>query len=209
MRRIGAGAALTVTALVIGAVPAQATPQGQTSLGSVDVTRTGETVQLLPIAQCDVTADQQNSSQGARAGGIASYGSGKTVCTRDVNGKTAKMEASGSTFDFTALVPYGGPRIQLSSYTASCEATDKGTTASFRFSGLSGITAPSPIPANYVATIGPQDAPQAKVTFNEIILANPNDGSVTINMMHIVLYPNGGPLSGDVIVGAAACSPVS
>lgn len=209
VRRVGAGAAVVSTALVLGAVPAGATPLGQTSLGSVDVTRAGHTVTVPPIAQCDVTADQTNSSDGAHANGVATFGGGNTTCTKDATAKTAKMEATGSSFDLTALVPYGGPEIRVSNYTASCSAQVGSTNVSFSFSGLEGVSAPKPIPADYVATVGPADAPQAKVTFNEVILADPNDGSVTINMLHIQLYPNGGPVSGDVIVGRAACSPLS
>jgi hypothetical protein len=208
VRRVGAGTAVVTTALVLGAIPAGATPLGQTSLGSVDVTRAGRTVTVPPIAQCDVTADQTNSSDGAHANGVAVFGGGNTTCTTDTTAKTAKMEASGSSFDLTALVPYGGPEITLANYTASCGAQVGSTNASFSFSGLRGISAPKPIPANYVATVGPVDAPQARVTFNEVILADPNDGSITINMLRIQLYPNGGPLSGDVVVGHAACSPV-
>lgn len=209
-RRVGAGAVAVVAAMALTAVPAEATPLGQTSLGSVDVTRDGHAVTVPPIAQCDVTADQQNSSNGTHAHGVATFGAGNTTCTKDAGAKTATMQATGNSFDLTALTPYGGPEIKLATYSASCSATATSTTAAFQFSGLQGVTAPKPIPANYTATVGPADAPQARVVFNEVIQAQPNDGSVTINMLHITLYPNGdGPLSGDVIVGHAACSPVS
>ncbi|GAA0627734.1 hypothetical protein GCM10010174_54380 [Kutzneria viridogrisea] len=208
MRRIGAGAVVVATALVVSAVPAQATPQGQTSLGSVKVVRGNQPMTLEPLAQCDVTGTQDNSSQGAAVRNVASFGSGTTKCTQDTANKTAKMEATGSKFAFTALVPYGGPRIELANYTASCAASTNGTQASFQFSGLRGVTVDTPIPQNTAVLVGPADKPQAKVIFNEITLAQPSDGSVSINMMHIVLFPNGGPLSGDVLVGAAACSPV-
>jgi hypothetical protein len=209
-RRVGAGAVAVLAAMALTAIPAGATPLGQTSLGSVDVTRGGRPVTVPPIAQCDVTADQQNSSNGTHAYGVANFGAGTTSCTEDAGAKTAKMTASGNSFDLTALVPYGGPEIRLANYSASCSATTTSTTAAFQFSGLQGVTAPKPIPANYTATVGPADDPQARVTFNEVIQADPNDGSVTINMLHIQLYPNGdGPMSGDVIVGHAACSPTS
>jgi hypothetical protein len=209
-RRVGAGAVAVVAAMTLTAVPAEATPLGQTSLGEVDVTRAGHTVTVPPIAPCDVTADQQNSSNGTHASGVATFGAGNTTCTKDAGAKTAKMQATGDSFDLTALTPYGGPEIKVANYTASCSATANATTASFQFSGLQGVSAPKPIPANYTTTVGPADDPQARVTFNEVIQADPNDGSVTINMLHIQLYPNGdGPMSGDIYVGHAACSPVS
>jgi len=210
VRRVGAGAVAVVAAIALTAVPAGATPLGQTSLGSVDVTRAGHPVTVPPIAPCDVTADQQNASNGTRAYGVATYGAGNTTCTKDAGAKTAKMQATGDSFDLTALTPYGGPEIKLASYAASCAATTTSTTANFQFSGLQGVDAPKPIPANYATTVGPPDHPQARIVFNEVIQADPNDGSVTINMLHIQLFPNGdGPMSGDVIVGHAACSPTS
>ena len=209
-RRVGAGAVAMVAAMTLMAVPAEATPLGQTSLGSVDVTRAGHVVTVPPIAPCDVTADQQNSSNGTHVSGVATFGAGTTTCTKDAGAKTAKMQATGNSFDLTALTPYGGPEIKLANYSASCSATSNTTTASFRFGGLQGVTAPKPIPANYTTTVGPADDPQARITFNEVTPADPNDGSVTINMLRIELYPNGdGPLSGEVLVGHAACSPVS
>jgi hypothetical protein len=48
-----------------------------------------------------------------------------------------------------------------------------------------------------------------------VILPDPNDGSITLNMMHIQLFPNGVPsgsgtqLSGDVYVGSTSCSPTA
>jgi hypothetical protein len=209
-RRVGAGAVAVFAAMALTAVPAGATPLGQTSLGQIDVTRAGRPVTVPPIAQCDVTADQQNSSKGTHAYGVATFGAGSTTCTRDAGAKTAKMQATGDSFDLTALVPYGGPEIKVANYSASCTATATSTTASFQFSGLQGVTAPKPVPPGYTATVGPADNPRARVTFNEVIQAQPNDGSVTINMLHIQLFPNGdGPMSGEIIVGHAACSPVS
>lgn len=209
-RRVGAGAVAVVAAMALTAVPAGATPLGQTSLGEVDVTKSGHAVTVPPIAPCDVTADQQNASKGAHAYGVATFGAGTTTCTKDAGAKTAKMQASGDSFDLTALVAYGGPEIRLSSYSASCAATTTSTTANYEFHGLQGVTPPKPIPVNYTTTVGPADHPQARLTFNEVIQADPNDGSVTINMLRIELFPDGdGPMSGEVIVGHAACSPVS
>ena len=208
-RRVGAGAVAVVAAMALTAVPAEATPLGQTSLGQVDVTRAGHAVTVPPIAPCDVTADQQNTSKGTHAYGVATFGAGSTTCTKDAEARTARMQAAGDSFDLTALMPYGGPEIKLANYSASCAATTTSTTANFQFSGLQGVTAPKPIPANYTTTVGPADNPQARVTFNEVIQAEPNDGSVTINMLRIQLFPNGdGPMGGEIIVGHAACSPV-
>jgi hypothetical protein len=54
----------------------------------------------------------------------------------------------------------------------------------------------------------------ANVILNEVILPDPNDGSITLNMMHIQLFPNGvpknsTPMSGDIYVGSTSCSPTA
>jgi hypothetical protein len=47
----------------------------------------------------------------------------------------------------------------------------------------------------------------ATVTFNEVIVPSPPDGSMTVNLMHIRMFPLGGPASGDAVVGAVHCAP--
>ena len=88
-----------------------------------------------------------------------------------------------------------------------------GTNAAWQFGGLSGITTPQQIPNNYVVPVKSTNGRLlANVILNEVILPDPNDGSITLNMMHIVLFPTGTapgqiPLSGDIYVGSTACSP--
>jgi hypothetical protein len=49
----------------------------------------------------------------------------------------------------------------------------------------------------------------ATVTFNEAVLPSPEDGSMTLHLMHIRVFPQGGPTSGDAYVGTVHCAPVS
>jgi hypothetical protein len=121
------------------------------------------------------------------------------------------VNVTGGRFRFDALRQYDGPRIRLSSYTAKCETTSTGSGSSFTFDGLSGVSVPSPVPTNYVVTIpdGPDGRPKATVTFNETVVPTPPDGSMTVHLMHIRLFPQGGPASGDAYVGSVHCSPVS
>lgn len=213
MRGIGTVGALLVAGATLWTSPASATtPAGVASLGSASIVHDGVTTSVAPVGACDLTGDQTGNSPGASVPGLVSYGIGNSSCTADTSANTSTSTASGATFTLSALVPYGGPRISLGNYQVTCTANTGGTNASWKFSDLTGITGlPSPLPTDYTQNItNAQGTVLAKVVLNEIILPNPNDGSITMNLMHIILYPNGnGPLSGDVYVGSTACSPTA
>lgn len=209
--RIAAVGTVLASGLVVAATPGHATttPDGVASLGAVNVVVDGQNDTLAPLAQCDVSGQTTDSTVGDGVGGVASYGTGNTSCTKDTTANTTTSTGSGTRFELDALLPYGGPRIRLSSYQVTCTATTKGTNASWSYSGLSGISGlPQQIPNNYTVPIHDSDGQLlANAIFNEAILPNPNDGSITLNMLHFVLFPDGGPASGDIYVGQTACSP--
>jgi hypothetical protein len=121
------------------------------------------------------------------------------------------VDSVGSRFQLDALVDHGGPRIRLERYQVTCHATDRGTDESVWLSGLTGVTVPSTIPANYTVTIPSRFAgqpPLARVIFNEVRTPSPADGSISVNLMRVTLFPDGGPQTGDVVVGSASCAPV-
>jgi hypothetical protein len=132
----------------------------------------------------------------------------------DTQADTSTSTANGSKFALSALQAYGGPLIKIATYMVKCTANTNGTSASWSFGGLTGVTIPSQIPQNYTVPVQVGNTVLANLIFNEIILPNPNDGSLTLNMLHIVLFPNGTPpntptLSGDIYVGSTSCSPTS
>jgi len=205
--------AMTVTALV--AAPAQAAPGdavAEGSVGSVNVQLDSEPITVDPIAACHSDGPPQGSSGTVAVEDFVTYTNGTSTCTVDDAGEIASVEVSGGRFRLDGLRDFGGPRIRLSSFTARCDTTLTGSSSSIRFSGLSGVSVPSDLPPNYQVTIANPTAgqpPLATVTFNESIIPNPPDGSMTVNVMHIRLFPQGpGENTGDVIVGAVHCAPV-
>ena len=100
----------------------------------------------------------------------------------------------------------------MTNYTAECSTTENGSSSSFHIGGLSGIKVPASLPPNYQMTIpghGPGAPALARITFNESIVPDPPDGSMTVNIMHVHLSPDGpsSGLGGEIVVGSVSCSP--
>ena len=204
-----AGAVLVGCLCVVSTGQAQAaTPDGVASIGSATISMAGSANQLTAVAQCNVDGQATNSTAGPSIAGVVSFGAGTTKCVKNVTRNTTMSTAVGTRFQLDALDQAGGPRIRLANYQVTCNATTRGTTASWQFSGLTGVGAlPRNIPSNYTMWIrGSAGQIVARAIFNEVPLSHPNDGSITLNLLHIKLMPASG-LSGDVIVGATACSP--
>lgn len=213
---LAAATAMAATALLTTTAAAlPATAAGTASAGSAQVVRNGHTFSVAQVGPCSLAGTQQGQSPGVTRVGIVSYGSATSSCTADQTAHTSRSTASGSAFALTALQSYGGPQIRIASYQVTCTATTNGTNAAWQFSGLTGITVPQQIPNDFVVPVKTNNGRLlANVILNEVILPNPNDGSITLNMMHIVLFPTGTPpgttpMSGDVYVGTTACSPTT
>jgi hypothetical protein len=208
--KLGAvGAALVGGLCVVSTGQAQAaTPDGIASIGSATISMAGSANQLTAVAQCNVDDRATNSTAGPSIAGVVSFGAGTTRCLKNLAHNTTTSTAIGTRFQLDALDQAGGPRIRIANYQVTCSATTEGTSASWQFSGLTGLgVLPRHIPSNYSVSIrGDTGQVVAKVIFNEVTLSHPNDGSITLNLLHIKLLPTSG-LSGDVIVGATACSP--
>lgn len=199
-----------IAASSLVAVPAQAAPGDAVADGNAGSVTIGQTT-VPPIAPCTTEGVMEAGNPEVSVPNVVTYSNAKSVCTIDDVGEIATVTVTGGRFRFDALRNHGGPRIRLSSYTAKCETTLTGSKSSFQFSGLSGISVPSQIPQNHVVTIpgGPDGKPKATVTFNEMHLPSPPDGSMTVHLMHIRMFPQGGPTTGDAYVGTVHCSPVS
>jgi hypothetical protein len=195
--------------LTLVAAPAEAAPGDAVGTGNAGAVTIGQT-NVPPIAPCTTEGELQSTTSEVSVPNVVTYTDSKSVCTIDDVGEIATVTVTGGRFRFDALRQYNGPRIRLSSYTAKCNTTLSGSSASFQFSGLSGVSVPSQIPPNHVVTIpGTDGKPKATVTFNETLIPNPPNGSMTVHLMHIRMFPQGGPTSGDAYVGTVHCSPVS
>jgi hypothetical protein len=189
------------------------TAAGTASAGSANVTSDGHFYLVPDVGACTLPNTAHGTSQGVTQAGIVSYGSADATCTTDQAAHTSKSLANGHDFTLSALQPYGGPQIKIPSYQVTCTATTGGTNAAWQFSGLTGLTLPDQIPNNFAIPVKRADGRLlANVIMSEVILPSPNDGSITLNMMHIILFPNGTPpgtpsMSGDIYVGSTACSP--
>ncbi|GAB1509074.1 hypothetical protein [Actinophytocola sp. KF-1] len=210
LRRTLSVAVLTAAGLALAVVPAQASPGDAVAEGWAGAVTIGD-VTVEPIAPCSTEGALTGQSGEVSVPNVVTYSSGTSTCTVDDAGEIAKTTVTGGRFRFDGLRQYGGPRIRLSSYTAKCATTLTGSSSSIQFSGLSGVSVPSQLPTNHVVTIpgGPNGKPKATVTFNELVLPSPPDGSMTVHLMHIRMFPQGGPTSGDAYVGTVHCSPVS
>lgn len=204
---------LALTGLVLAGVsPAQALPEeplASGTIGSVDATYHGDSVEVGPLAECDTQGDQEASSAAVAQRGFLEFGRGSSSCA--LGSGVATAEVSGSLFRLDALRAYGGPRIRMTNYSAECSTTSNGSSVGFHIGGLSGLSVPAQLPPNHVVTIagrGPGDPPLAEVTLNETFVPDPPDGSMAVNIMHIRLFPSGGgDVDGDIVVGSVSCSP--
>jgi hypothetical protein len=211
--RLGFCAAVAALGLVAGATPALATnPAGVASLGSADFVKGGVASTVPTQAPCAVDGQTSASSGLVTANGVR-FGGGTSTCTTTVvdpanDVTTTKSETIGRTFELSALVSAGGPRIKISSWRATCEATQTGTNAGWSYSGMTGLTGlPNPMPRDYVRDITrPNGTVLATATFNSIQLPDPNDGSISLTMLRIQ-FKEGSGITGQVVLGSAACSP--
>jgi hypothetical protein len=208
---------LAVAGLVLAGVnPAQAVPEegiASGAIGSVDATYDGEPVRLDALAECETDGVTEADSNALKVVGFLEFGGGESTCLLDPETGVASADSHGDLFRLDGLRQFGGPRIRMTDFTATCETTENGSTANFEIGGLSGISVPQQLPPNYVVTIPSRPAggpPLARVTFNESITPDPPDGSMTVNIMRIELFPDGSTtdeVGGEIVVGTVSCSP--
>lgn len=203
-----------VAALCLAAVPAtaqadQAKATGTGSVGAVHVKIGDQIAHADPIAPCVVGRTERNRTDPVTVGTATKYGLGDTSCTRNADG-TAAVQVTGSRFETTLLTQFGGPEITIRTYQAGCTTTTNGSNGSMALGAVTGFSVPGNIPANDTITIPGRaagDPPMADIVLNELVVPKPADGSLVTNAVHIKLFPQGGPASGDILVGTAACDP--
>jgi len=206
-------AVVAVAGLLGAAAPALAdNPAGVASAGSADFTKAGQQVVVPTLAPCSVEGPTSSAAAAVSAAGVK-FGASTSTCTTTVVDQenevtTTKSEAKGQLFELSALMSAGGARLKVNSWTITCTAHQAGTNAGWAVGGLTGFPGlPQQIPANYVYQVKKTSGVVlANVTFAEVNLPDPNDGSIAMNLMHFRFTPASG-ITGDIVVGAAACSP--
>ncbi|PRX49269.1 hypothetical protein B0I33_103303 [Prauserella shujinwangii] len=206
-----AGSLLTVpgAATAEQEAPVAATASASASVGAVDIVVAGRPGHAAPIAPCTVGGTERNSARGTDVGRTTSFGAGDTRCAR-TSGGAATAKATGQRFRTSVLRQFGGPVLRVRTFSAECRTTGNGSEGYVELGGVSGFRLPSEIPADHTITIPGRsegDPPMAEIVLNDLVAPTPPDGSLTTHALHIKLFPQGGPASGDIFVGTAGCDP--
>ncbi|MFD9959979.1 choice-of-anchor P family protein [Amycolatopsis sp. NPDC058986] len=203
---------LVVTTLAgVLAVPqaAHADPVTSTawaSVGSVDVRIDDQHIVTPELARCTADGPLGERTAGGATGDIAVFGAGDTACGRQ--DAIALGRAEGKRFQADVLKRFGGPALNVRTFSAKCGTTRDGSLGDVQLGNVTGIKVPENIPANYrVSVPGKAGEVLATVTLNESVVPSPADGSLTTHALHIKLFPKGGPASGDIYLGTARCDP--
>ncbi|WP_158846511.1 hypothetical protein [Saccharothrix deserti] len=211
-RRVGALTAALVLGLAAAPPAWAANPAGVASVGSAEFTKAGMHVSVPPLAPCAVDGTTSNTSEAVVRMGVR-FGAGTSSCTTAVvdpanDTTTTTSEANGTDFELSALVSVGGPRLRVAKWQVTCTATESGTSAGMSLGGLRGFSGlPEQLPANHVHEVKKSDGTVlATATFGETILPHPNDGSIAMNLLHL-RFTEASTITGDVVLGATACSP--
>ncbi|MEV6828870.1 choice-of-anchor P family protein [Amycolatopsis sp. NPDC051102] len=199
--------AVTTLAVPVLGAAAPVTSTGWAASGSVDVTIDNEHVVTGDLAKCTADGPYRGFTQGGATGDIAVFGSGDSGCGRSEDSSIAM--ASGRRFRATVLQRYGGPVLTVRTYSVKCSTTATGSLGEVTVGAVEGVTVPEQIPPNHRIVIpgGAAGTALATVTLNETVTPQPPDGSLVTHAVHIKLFPQGGPASGDIYLGTAACDP--
>lgn len=200
---------LAVSALAVPLFGAAApvTSTGWASAGSVDVTVDNEHIVTGELAKCSVDGPLSARTQGGATGDVAAFGLGESGCGR--SGAASIAQASGHRFTAGVLKRYGGPVITVRTYSVKCATNETGSGGEVTIGAVEGIDVPERIPPNHRIVIpgGPAGTALATVVLNETVTPQPPDGSMVTHAVHIELFPQGGPASGDLYLGTASCDP--
>ena len=199
--------AVTVLAVPLLAAAAPAASFGWASAGSVDVTVDDQHVVTGELGKCTVDGPFSTHSAGGTTGEVAVFGTGEAGCGR--SGTVSIAQGEGHRFQLDVLKRFGGPVVTVRSFFAKCATTADGALGEIEVGTVTGITVPENIPANYKIVVpgGPAGTALATVIVNETVTPDPADGSLVTHALHIKLFPQGGPATGDIYLGTAACDP--
>jgi hypothetical protein len=199
--------AVTMLAGPLLGATAPVTSTGWAASGSVDVLIDNEHIVTGELAKCTVDGPYQGWTQGGATGDIAVFGAGDSSCER--SGEVSTAQAGGRRFRATVLQRYGGPVLTVRTFSAKCSTTATGSLGEVSVGAVEGVTVPEEIPPNHRIVIpgGAAGTALATVVLNETVTPQPPDGSLVTHAVHLKLFPQGGPASGDIYLGTAACDP--
>ncbi|WP_086864226.1 choice-of-anchor P family protein [Amycolatopsis lexingtonensis] len=199
--------AVTTLSVPLLAAAAPGTSTGWASSGSLDVMLDNEHVVTGELAKCTADGPYSAQTSGGATGDVAAFGMGESGCGR--SGGVSVAQASGHRFAATVLKRYGGPVITVRTFSAKCATSENGSGGEVSIGAVEGITVPAEIPPNHRVVIpgGAAGTALATVVLNETVTPQPPDGSLVTHAVHIRLFPQGGPASGDIYLGTAACDP--
>jgi len=208
-----AAAVLTGMAVIVPAVPAQTAqgPVASGSVGSVRVTLDGAPTSLEPLASCVLGTTPQAAIQTVSLADVVSYGPATATCATEESGNV-NVKVEGQHFETSVLTRYGGPAIAIGKYTLECRTTGFGTSASMAIGGVTGFDVPIPVRRDFEVTIPSAtagDPPLAKLTLNELDATASSRAGRTAHAMRMTLFPEGGPASGEIVLGTTSCDPAS
>ncbi|SMD19703.1 choice-of-anchor P family protein [Lentzea albidocapillata] len=211
VRMTGLAGVIAIAALLVGAAPASAAPGDASAYGAkLDVTLLGNpAVNAEPFAAANANGPTQNTFAGVDLTGILKTGVINASASRDEKSGGVYSRASTADVRVDLLSKVTG-KISAELVEAECTATQKGLAGKAKLAGVNlgrlGQVNADPA-ANTKLDVQLAGIKIAEVIFNEQI--RNNDGSLTVNAIHIKLLQGvlGGIGTGDVIISSATCGP--
>ena len=211
VRMTGLAGVIAIAALLVGAAPASAAPGDASAYGAkLNVTLLGNpAVNAEPFAAANANGPTQNTFAGVDLTGILKTGLINASASRDEKSGGVYSRASTADVRVDLLSKVTG-KISAELVEAECTATQKGLAGKSKLAGVNlgklGQVNADPA-ANTVLDVQLAGIKIAEVIFNEQI--KNNDGSLTVNAIHIKLLQGklGSIGTGDVIISSATCGP--
>ncbi|NGY61419.1 hypothetical protein G7043_21065 [Lentzea sp. NEAU-D13] len=211
VRMTGLAGVIAIAALLVGAAPASAAPGDASAYGArLNVTLLGNpAVNAEPFAAANANGPTQNTFAGVDLTGILKTGLINASASRDEKSGGVYSRASTADVRVDLLSKVTG-KISAELVEAECAATQKGLVGKSKLAGVNlgklGQVNADPA-ANTKLDVQLAGIKIAEVIFNEQI--KNNDGSLTVNAIHIKLLQGvlGSIGTGDVIISSATCGP--
>ncbi|MET9227384.1 choice-of-anchor P family protein [Lentzea sp. NPDC003310] len=211
VRMTGLAGVIAIAALLVGAAPASAAPGDASAYGAkLNVTLLGNpAVNAEPFAAANANGPTQNTFAGVDLTGILKTGLINASASRDEKSGGVTSRASTADVRVDLLSKVTG-KISAELVEAECTATQKGLAGATKLAGVNlgklGQVNADPA-ANTKLDVQLAGIKIAEVIFNEQI--KNNDGSLTVNAIHIKLLQGvlGSIGTGDVIISSATCGP--
>jgi hypothetical protein len=202
-RRGGAVGVAVAAALLLSAIPASAAPgDGSAYAANVTVTLAGNPINVGPLAASNTNGPTTATLASINVPGVLSTGIVTSGATLNQETGAVHSEAQIAGLNLGLLGVLNG---SVGAISAVCDATQAGITGS---TNLANVNIPavsvSADPAPNTTVNLPLGA--GSIVFNEQI-TNPNDGSLTVNAIHIKL--NALVAGGDIILAQAKCGPAA